>query len=61
MKVWAISPGFLATNLGGDPEAAKKMGALDPGVAGPFICGVLEGQRDDDVGKVISRDGVQPW
>lgn len=61
VKVWAISPGFLATGLGGDPEAMKNMGAGDPAVAGPFIQGVLEGKRDGDVGKVITGDGVQPW
>ena len=62
VKVWCISPGFLATSLtGGDIEAAKKMGAGDPEVAGPFIRGVLEGQRDADVGKVITRAGVQAW
>lgn len=61
VKVWCISPGFLATGLGGNPEASKKMGAGDPAVAGVFIRSVLEGQRDDDVGKVILKDGVQPW
>ncbi|KAI9933591.1 hypothetical protein ASPWEDRAFT_138298 [Aspergillus wentii DTO 134E9] len=61
VKVFAISPGFLATGLGGGPEVAKKMGALDPSVAGPFIRSVVEGQRDADVGKVLSRDGVQAW
>ncbi|KAJ5786085.1 uncharacterized protein N7503_011297 [Penicillium pulvis] len=61
VKVWAISPGLLATGLGGDTEVLRKMGALDPSIAGPFIRGVVEGQRDADVGKVINRDGVQPW
>lgn len=61
VKVWCISPGFLATGLGGSPEVLKKMGAGDAAVAGPFIRSVLEGQRDDDVGKVITRDCVQPW
>lgn len=61
VKVFAISPGFLATGLGGNPEMSKKLGALDPSVAGPFIRSVIEGQRDADVGKVITKDGVQPW
>lgn len=61
VKVWAVSPGFLATRLGGDTETLRKMGAGDPTVAGPFVRSVLEGQRDADVGKVITRDGVQPW
>lgn len=61
VKVWCISPGFLATGLGGNPEANKKMGAGDPAVAGTFVQSVLDGHRDGDTGKVILRDGVQPW
>lgn len=61
VKVWCLAPGFLATGLGGNPEASKKMGAGDPAVAGPFIRSVLEGERDGDVGKVITKDGVQAW
>ncbi|KAH8691015.1 hypothetical protein GQ44DRAFT_636604 [Phaeosphaeriaceae sp. PMI808] len=61
VKVFAISPGFLATGLGGNPEMSKKMGAGDPEIAGPFIRAVIEGERDGDAGKVILKDGVQPW
>lgn len=61
VKVWCVSPGFLATGLGSNKEALEKMGASDPAVAGKFIQTVLEGSRDDDVGKVILRDGVQSW
>ena len=61
VKVWCISPGFLATGLGGNREANKKLGAGDPQVAGKFVQSVLEGHRDGDVGNVILRDGVQPW
>lgn len=61
VKVWCISPGFLATGLGPGAAITKKMGASDPAVAGDFVRSVLEGSRDDDVGKVILRDGVQQW
>ena len=62
VKVWAISPGMLATGLGGvGPEVLRKMGAEDPVLGGNFIRDVLEGKRDADTGKVISRGGVQPW
>ncbi|KAJ5930381.1 hypothetical protein N7466_005874 [Penicillium verhagenii] len=61
VKVWSISPGFLATGLGGNPQALRKMGAGHPSVAGEFIRDVLEGQRDKDVGTVITKDGVQEW
>ena len=59
--MWCISPGFLATGLGGNPEVSKKLGAGDPATAGDFVKSVLEGERDDDVGQVIVRGGVQPW
>ena len=61
VKVWCISPGFLATGLGAGAEANKKMGAADPSVAGNFIRSVVEGTRDADVGKVVMANGVQPW
>lgn len=62
IKVWCISPGFLATGLGGDTELLKKMGAGDPIIGGNFIKDVVEGKRDGHTGKVIRNDGViQPW
>lgn len=61
VKVWCISPGLLATGLGGNPEAMRQMGAEDPVVGGNFIRDVLEGKRDSDTGRVISRQGIQPW
>lgn len=61
VKVFCLSPGFLATGLGGNLEASKNLGAGDPATAGLFVRNVLEGQRDKDVGKVILREGVQPW
>ncbi|KAI0867664.1 hypothetical protein GGS24DRAFT_484908 [Hypoxylon argillaceum] len=62
VKVWAVSPGFLATGLGGDgAEKLKKMGALDPSIGGHFLKDVVEGKRDQDEGKVIRRDMIQPW
>ena len=61
VKVWCISPGFLATGLGGNQEANKSMGAVDPAIGGEFVLNVVEGHRDGDVGRVILRDSVQPW
>lgn len=62
VKVWAISPGFLATGLGGvGKEALLKMGAKDPSVGGHFIREVVEGKRDEDMGKVIRNEMIQPW
>ncbi|KAL0940135.1 short chain dehydrogenase [Colletotrichum truncatum] len=61
VKVWCISPGFLATNLGGNQELLKKMGAGEPSRGGELIKRVIEGERDADVGKIVSQDGVQSW
>lgn len=62
VKVFGISPGFLATGLGGmGPEVLKKWGAGDASIGGIFIKDVVEGKRDEDSGKVINKDGVQPW
>ena len=61
-KVWCISPGMLATGLSGvGPEALRKIGAQDPKIGGEFIRDVVEGKRDADAGKVINKDGIQPW
>ncbi|KAF4446183.1 hypothetical protein F53441_10159 [Fusarium austroafricanum] len=61
VRVWAISPGFLATGLGGNPEKLKKAGAGDPATGGELIKKVIEGEKDGDVGKVVGQPGVQPW
>lgn len=60
VRVWCIPPGFLATGLGGaGAEVPKKMGAGDPATVGPFILSVLQGDRDADSGKVITKDSIQ--
>ncbi|KAI9688048.1 MAG: hypothetical protein M1822_001553 [Bathelium mastoideum] len=62
VKVWSISPGMLATGLGGvGADTLRQMGALEPHVGGEFIRDVVEGERDADSGKVIKKDGIQPW
>ena len=61
VKIWCVSPGFLATGLGFGAEKLKAMGALDPAVGGALVKDVVEGKRDADVGKVIVKDGIQPW
>ncbi|KAK7934534.1 hypothetical protein PG985_000029 [Apiospora marii] len=62
VKVWAVSPGFLATGLAGvGAEKLKAAGALDPSVGGETVRQVVEGKRDGEVGKVVRRDVVQPW
>lgn len=62
VKVFAISPGFLATGLGGDKEFLKKAGAGDPADGARIVLSVVEGARDNDEGTVVWADGkVQPW
>ncbi|GKT76480.1 dihydroanticapsin 7-dehydrogenase 1 [Colletotrichum tofieldiae] len=61
VKTWCISPGYLATGLGGSLEINKKQGALDPAVGAGLIKSVLEGARDGETGKVVSSQGIQAW
>lgn len=61
VKVWCVSPGYLATGIGGSQEANLKQGATDPAEGGKFVRIVVEGARDGDVGKVVLRNGVQSW
>jgi len=37
------------------------MGARDPSEGGNFVKGVIEGERDSEVGKVVSVTGIQTW
>nr|GAT57087.1 predicted protein [Mycena chlorophos] len=63
VKVWGISPGFLATNLGGiSPDTLRKMGAREPHLGGEFMRDVVQGKYDEWVGSVIrSNNTKQPW
>lgn len=62
VKVWAVSPGFLATGLGGmGKEQLVKMGAVEPHVGGEFVRDVVQGKHDDRVGKVIRANQTQAW
>lgn len=63
VRVWAVAPGFLATSLGGNQALLKKLGAQDPSIGGETIRRVVEGKRDEDVGKVVREyeSPIQPW
>ncbi|KAJ4264176.1 hypothetical protein NW762_005370 [Fusarium torreyae] len=61
VKVWAISPGYLATGLGVGSETNQKQGAINPAIGAALVKEVLEGARDADVGKVVLKQGIQPW
>jgi NAD(P)-dependent dehydrogenase (short-subunit alcohol dehydrogenase family) len=61
VKVWCVSPGYLATGLGGSRAAASRRGAGHPSVGGKLIVDVVEGRKDDSVGKIVSLSGVQAF
>ncbi|TEY66947.1 hypothetical protein BOTCAL_0130g00220 [Botryotinia calthae] len=62
VKVWAVGPGMCATNLGGlGPALAYEMGFEHPSRGGLIIRSVVEGERDEDVGRIVGRDGVVDW
>lgn len=63
LKVFALCPGFVKSNLGGTSEVARNVRAKagDPMVSGETILGVIQGRRDEEAGRVIHKDGVYPW
>ncbi|KAH6870981.1 hypothetical protein B0T10DRAFT_417826 [Thelonectria olida] len=61
IKVWCVSPGFLAKGLGGNAEVLGRAGAGDPAARGELIKKVIEGEKDANVGKVVGQPGVQAW
>ncbi|CAI7591482.1 unnamed protein product [Penicillium glandicola] len=63
LKVFAVCPGFVRSNLRGTSEEERSGWghAGDPLISGNTILSILEGQRDTDVGKFIHRDGSFPW
>jgi len=61
VKVWAINPGFLVTGLGGDADVMKKMGAGEARTGGELVASVVEGERDEDRGKMVQEDGILDW
>ncbi|ORX38017.1 hypothetical protein BD324DRAFT_624222 [Kockovaella imperatae] len=62
IKVLTVSPGWLATDLGGvGKEKMKQMGAIEPEKGGELVASVVHGDRDGDEGKVVRADDTQPW
>ncbi|KAK3985244.1 hypothetical protein QBC44DRAFT_335512 [Cladorrhinum sp. PSN332] len=61
VKIWSVGPGFLETDLGGAREFARSQGAGHPGEGGEFVRTVVEGDRDEDVGKYVVKGGIQEW
>ena len=61
IKVWAVDPGLNATNMVGSVERATAFGAKHPSEGAQDIVDVVEGKRDDCVGKNVWANGVRPW
>ncbi|KAH8752261.1 hypothetical protein F5883DRAFT_506797 [Diaporthe sp. PMI_573] len=63
VKVFAICPGLLATKMMDQfgPDHLRSLGGVDAVVGAEWVCSVVEGQRDADVGKFIHKNGVNPW
>ncbi|KAK3898727.1 hypothetical protein C8A05DRAFT_37682 [Staphylotrichum tortipilum] len=61
VKVWAVQPGVLVTDLGGLRDKIASMGGAHPSLGGQLVQSVIEGAKDADVGKIVGRDGIEPW
>jgi NAD(P)-dependent dehydrogenase (short-subunit alcohol dehydrogenase family) len=63
LKVFAMSPGFVRSNLRGQSEEARSGwgGAGDAKVAGELLLSIVEGKRDGDVTHLVHKDGRYEW
>lgn len=63
IKVFAICPGLVVSELRGSTEEQRTCGgrAGDPEGSGRSIQRVMEGERDEDVGKFVHEGGCYPW
>jgi NAD(P)-dependent dehydrogenase (short-subunit alcohol dehydrogenase family) len=60
--VHAVDPGLLATSFAGmREEMHAKSNAKDPMISGRFLKSVVEGERDADVGKLLTEGGIIQW
>ncbi|KAK6842864.1 hypothetical protein PG987_003724 [Apiospora arundinis] len=63
VKVFAMCPGFVISNLRGTDEVARTGGgqALDPREPGKLVLSIVQGERDADEGRVVRSEGTWPW
>lgn len=62
VRVACVSPGLLATNLGGtSPEAKLKNGAILPSIGAGVVVDVVEGKREGELNNVVKLGGIQPF
>ncbi|KAH8600220.1 short-chain dehydrogenase [Bisporella sp. PMI_857] len=59
---WAFCPGYVVTDLVGDREERKKRGAESSETSAQGILEIVEGKRDAEVGKFVTKYNKQfPW
>ncbi|KAK2009609.1 short chain dehydrogenase [Colletotrichum eremochloae] len=60
-KVWAYCPGYVVTNLTGESDRQRRIesGADSAETSAQGILEIVEGKRDGEVGKFITRYGGQ--
>lgn len=63
IKVFAICPGLVESELRGSTEEQRTCGGRAGSAegSGRFIQSVVEGERDEDVGKFVHEGGCWPW
>lgn len=65
VKVWTYCPGYVVTNLSGTGEAGleqrRKNGAGSPKDSAMGLLEIVEGVRDNDVGKFVNKGGLVDW
>ncbi|GKT45178.1 short-chain dehydrogenase/reductase tropE [Colletotrichum spaethianum] len=63
VKVWSFCPGYVITDIGGDREFRATQGGADSSeTSAQGILEIVEGKRDDEVGRFLGRYGKQiPW
>ncbi|KAF3770852.1 NAD(P)-binding protein [Cryphonectria parasitica EP155] len=63
VRVWSADPGVNATNFMGPgrAEMARERGIQGPEDGARVVVGCVVGERDGLEGKVVGRDGVQPF
>jgi NAD(P)-dependent dehydrogenase (short-subunit alcohol dehydrogenase family) len=63
-KVWAYCPGYAITDLTGEGDAGRKEGngLVSCGSSAGGIIDIVDGKRDDDVGRFLQFGGrILPW
>jgi NAD(P)-dependent dehydrogenase (short-subunit alcohol dehydrogenase family) len=63
LKVFAVSPGFVRSNLRGPSEEEKSGWGMagDADDSGNLLLSIVSGERDADVGCLVHKDGVYAW